>query len=58
MSLVNADGREWSVNQQVFADDTARVTDSNWRLKQLVEEFGRMCKRRILIVNAGKSKVM
>ncbi len=42
LSLVNADGREWNLSQLLFADDTALVTDSEERLRQLVEEFGRV----------------
>ncbi len=42
LSLVNADGREWSPSQLLFADDTALVADSERRLRKLVEEFGRV----------------
>ncbi len=55
---MNADGREWSLSQLLFADDTALVADSEMRLRQLVEEFGRVCQRRKLKVNGSKSKVM
>ncbi len=58
MSLVNADGREWSLSQLLFTDDTTLVADSEGTLKQLVEEFGRVCKRRKLKVNGRRSKVM
>ena len=34
------------------------VADSEEKLCQLVSEFGRVCKRRKLKVNVGKSKVM
>ncbi len=34
------------------------MADSEGRLRQLVEEFGRVCKRRKLKVNGSKSKVM
>ncbi len=57
LSLVNADGREWNLSQLLFADDTALVADSEGRLRQLVEEFGRVCKWRKLKVNGSKSKV-
>ncbi len=50
LSLVNADGREWNLSQLLFADDTALVADSEGRLRQLVEELVRMCKRRKLRV--------
>ncbi len=45
LSLVNADGREWNLSQLLFADDTALVADSERMLRQLVEEFGRVCVR-------------
>ncbi len=49
---------EWNLSQQLFADDTALVADSERRLRQLVEEFGTVCKRRKLRVNESKCKVM
>uniref|UniRef100_A0A3P9JF00 ribonuclease H n=1 Tax=Oryzias latipes TaxID=8090 RepID=A0A3P9JF00_ORYLA len=58
VSMVNNDGSEWSVNQLLFADDTALVADSEESLARLVEEFGRVCDRRKLRVNVEKSKVM
>ena len=42
----------------LFADDTVVVADSERKLCQLVTEFGRVCERRKLRVNLGKSKVM
>ncbi len=42
----------------MFADDTVLVADSEGRLRQLVEEFRRVCKRRKVKVNGSKSKVM
>ncbi len=36
----------------------ALVADSEGRLRQMVEEFGSVCKRRKLKVNESKSKVM
>ena len=50
------DGR-FEIYQQLFADDTAVVADSE-KLYRLVSEFGRVCKIRKLRVNMGKSKVM
>ena len=44
--------------QLLFADDTALVADSEKKLRRLVSEFGRICERRKLRVNVGKSKVM
>ena len=37
---------------------TALVADSEEKLCRLVNEFGRVCERRKLRVNVGKSKVM
>ncbi len=42
----------------LFADDTALVADSEGRLRQLVDEFGSVCKKRKLRVNESTSKVM
>ena len=42
----------------MFADDTVLVGDSEQKLQKLVKEFGSVCKRRKLVVNVGKSKVM
>uniref|UniRef100_A0A8C8DHP6 ribonuclease H n=1 Tax=Oryzias sinensis TaxID=183150 RepID=A0A8C8DHP6_9TELE len=58
VSMMKTDGSEWSVNQLLFADDTALVADSEESLARLVEEFGRVCDRRKLRVNVEKSKVM
>lgn len=46
------------MNQLLFADDTALVSDSIEKLEMLVTEFERACYRRKLKVNAEKSKVM
>ena len=55
-------GKGWScrfeINQLLIADDTALVADSEEKLCSLVSEFGRVCERRKLRVNVGKSKVM
>ena len=42
----------------LFADDTALVADSEEKLCRLVSEFGRVCERRKLRVNVGKSKLL
>ena len=42
----------------MFPDDTVGVADSERKLCRLVTEFGRVCERRKLRVNVGKSKVM
>ena len=46
------------MNQLLFADDTVVVADSEEKLCQVVNEFGRVCKRRKLRVNVSKSKVV
>ena len=48
----------FEINQLLFADDTALVADSQEKLCRLVNEFGRVCDRRKLRVNASKSKDM
>ena len=48
----------FEINQLLFADDAALVVDSEEKLCRLVSEFGRVCERRKLRVNEGKSKVM
>ncbi len=58
LSLVGDDGREWRLNQLLFADDTALMADSEEKLRQLVEKFGGECSRKKLKVNESKSKVM
>ena len=58
LDLVNTNGGRFDINQLLFADDTALVDDSEDKLCRLVSEFGRVCERRKLRVNVGKSKVM
>ena len=55
--LLSANGGRFEINQLLFAD-TALVADSEEKLCRLVSKFGRVCKRRKLRVNVGKSKVM
>ncbi len=42
----------------LYADDTVLLAESDGMLQRIVDEFDRICKRRELKVNAGKSKVM
>ena len=43
------EGKEkWKVSQLLFADGTVLIVDSKKNLERLVEEFGRVCRRRIL----------
>ena len=58
LGLVDERDYMWELNQLLFADDSVFVADSEEKLCQLVEEFGRACGRRKLRVNVGKSKVM
>ena len=58
LELLSANGGRFEINQLLFADDTALVADSEAKLCRLVSKFGRVCERRKLRVNAGKSKVM
>ena len=58
LELPSANGGRFEINQLLFADDTAQVADSEEKLCKLMSEFGRICERRKLRVNVGKSKVM
>ena len=58
LELLSANGGRFEINQLLFADDAALVADSEEKLCRLVSEFGRLCERRKLKVNVGKSKVM
>ena len=57
LELLSANGGRFEINQLLFADDTALVADSE-KLSRLVSEFCRVCERRKLRVNVGKSKVV
>ena len=57
LKLVDCNDNKCELNQLLFADDTVVVADSGRKLCQLVTEFGRVCERRKLRVNVGKSKV-
>ena len=58
LKLADGNDNEWELNQLLFADDTVVVADSERKLCPVVTEFGRVCERRKLRVNVGKSKVM
>ena len=58
LELLSANGGRFEINQLLLANDTALVADSEEKLCRLVSEFGRVCERRKLRVNVGKSKVM
>src|SRR5215469_7672546 len=50
-------GGFWRVNV-LFADDTVLLGESSESLQRLVNVFNRICVKRKLVVNGGKSKVM
>ena len=58
LELLSANGGRFEINQLLFADGTALVADSEEKFCRLVSEFGRVCEKRTLRVNVGKSKVM
>ena len=58
LELLSVNGGRFEINQLLFADDSALVADSDEKLCRLVSEFGRVCERRKLTVNVGKSEVM
>ena len=58
LELLPAYGGRLEINQLLFSDDTALVADPVEKFCMLVSEFGRVCKRRMLKVSDGKSKVM
>ena len=58
LELLSVNGGRFEINQLLFTDDTALVADSEEKLCRLVSEFGRVCERRKLKVNVGKSKVL
>ena len=58
MELLSANGGRFEIKKLLFPDDTELVADSEGKLCRLVSEFDRVCERRKLRVNVGKSKVM
>ena len=58
MELMSANGGRFEINQLLFTDDTALLVDSEEKLCRLLSGFGRICERKKLRVNVGKSKVM
>ena len=57
LELLSVNGGRFKINQLLFADDTALVTDSELKLCRLVSEFGRVCERRKLRVNVVRLKL-
>ena len=57
LELLSANGGRFEKKQMLFANDTELVADSE-KLCRLVSEFGRVCERRKLRVDVGRSKVI
>ena len=51
LELLSANGGRFEINQLLFADDTARMANSEEKLCRLVSELGRVCEGRKLRVN-------
>ena len=58
LELLSANGGRFEINQLLFVDDAPLVADSEEKLYRLTSEFDRVCERRKLRVNIGKSKGM
>ena len=57
LELRSANGGIFEINQLLFADDTALVADSEGKFCRPVRsEFGRVCEKRKLGVNVGKTQ--
>ena len=52
------DGRKWRLPSLLYADDLVLCGESEEDLRTMVGWFAEVCRRRRLIVIAGKSKVM
>ncbi len=57
-ATLNVRGVEQPLVAGLYADDTVLLAESEGMLQRIVDEFDRVCKRRKVKVNAGKSKVM
>ncbi len=55
---LNVKGVEQPSVVGLYVDDTVLLAESERMLQKIVHEFDRICKRRKLKVNAGKSKVI
>ena len=44
----------FDINQLLFADDKVLMLNSDEKLCRLASEFGRVCERRMFIINVGK----
>ena len=52
------DGRKWELPGLLYADDLVQCGESEEELRAMVRQFAEMCSKRLLKVNAGKSKVI
>ncbi len=57
-SRLNVRGVEQPLVAGLYADDTVLLAESEGMFQRIVYEFDRVCKRRKLKVNTGKSKIM
>ena len=57
LELLSVNCARFEINH-ILKDDTALLADSEEKLCGLVSEFGRVCERRKLRLNVGKSKVV
>ncbi len=55
---LNVRGVEQPVVAGLYVDDTVLLAESEGMLQRIVDKFDRVCKRKKLKVNVGKSKVM
>ena len=52
------EGREWGLPGLFYADDLVLCDESEEELRAMVGRFAKVCRRKGLKVNAGKSKVI
>ena len=52
------EGREWRLPGLLYADDFVLCRESEEDLRAIVGRFIKVCRKRGLKINAGKSKVM
>ena len=58
LTLSNRNGDEYKVSCLLYADDAVLMAESECEISRLGRVFNEVCKRRLLKINAGKSKVM
>lgn len=58
LEFLEADGWNLHMILLLVADDTTVMSDSNEKLSRVVSKHGRICERRKLRVDVGKSVVM